>query len=166
MQKTLIAYPDKCAGCRACEAVCSLVKEGEISPTASRIHVVRREWVGLYVQAICQQCDPPICRSVCPSSAISRNEKTGAMLVDSEKCTLCNACVKACPFGAVHVDNDQKAVIVCDLCDGEPECVEWCPHEALKYLHLDLLERRRIMDRILELMKITGYKTKVVVVRR
>ena len=155
----LAVYPDKCAGCMACAEICSLIKEGEIKPTSSRIKIVRREWSGQYLQVVCQQCDPPVCRSSCPSNAISRDAKTGAMLVDPQKCTLCGACVKACPFGAIHTG--KNSVFICDLCGGEPKCIEWCPHEALKYSHLGLSERRKIMDDVLELKKATGYKPKV-----
>lgn len=157
--KFIAVYPDKCAGCMTCSTICSLIKEGEIKPTASRIQLVRREWSGLYLQVVCQQCDPQICRSACPNSAISRDARTGATLVAPQKCTLCGACVRACPFGAIHVDKD--ALIVCDLCGGEPKCVEWCPHEAIKYSHLGLSERRKIMDDVLELRKATEHKPKV-----
>ena len=156
--KILTVYPDKCAGCMACAEICSLIKRGEIRPNASRVQIVRREWLGQYLQVVCQQCEPPTCRNACPSSAISRDAKTGAMLVDNQKCTMCGACVKACPFGAIHVD--KNAVIICDLCGGEPRCIEWCPHGAIKYSHLCLTERRKGMDGILELKKTTGYKPK------
>ena len=32
---------DKCDGCRTCEAICSLVNEGEFNPVKSRIKIVR-----------------------------------------------------------------------------------------------------------------------------
>ncbi|MFH1821069.1 MAG: 4Fe-4S dicluster domain-containing protein [Methanobacteriota archaeon] len=156
--KVLAVYPDKCAGCMACTEICSLSKEGEIRPNTSRIQIVRREWQGLYLQIVCQQCDPPNCSSACPNEAISKDTKTGAMSIDAEKCTLCGACVEACPFGAIHVDKD--AVIVCDLCGGEPRCVEWCPHQAIEYSRLETSEKKKIMDDILELKKATGYKPK------
>ena len=133
----LAVYPDKCAGCMACAEICSLIKEGEIKPTSSRIKIVRREWSGQYLQVVCQQCDPPVCRSSCPSNAISRDAKTGA------------------------IHTGKNSVFICDLCGGEPKCIEWCPHEALKYSHLGLSERRKIMDDVLELKKATGYKPKV-----
>jgi Fe-S-cluster-containing hydrogenase component 2 len=80
------------------------------------------------------------------------------MLVDQKKCTFCGACVKACPFGAIHAD--KEAVIVCDLCGGNPKCVEWCPHGAIKYTRLSPSERKKIMGKILKLKKVTGYKPK------
>jgi len=143
----------------ACAAICSLVKEGEIKPSASRIKIVRREWSGLYLQVVCQQCDPPACRIACPKNAISRDMGTGAMLVDPQKCDLCGACVRACPFGAIHLG--ENSAIVCDLCGGEPKCIEWCPHAALKFSPLGTSERRKIMDDLLGLKKAAGYKPRL-----
>jgi carbon-monoxide dehydrogenase iron sulfur subunit len=153
--KFLIVIPEKCAGCRICEQICSLTKEGEFNPLNSRIHIVKREWnrewVGVRRQVVCQQCDPPICRSVCPNSAISRDPKTGAMIIDDKKCTKCTLCVKACPFGAIRLHTKKEKIIVCDLCGGHPTCVEWCPEEALKYTSLNLAERRENLDKLLAL---------------
>jgi Fe-S-cluster-containing hydrogenase component 2 len=33
-------------------------------------------------------------------------------------------------------------VYVCDLCDGEPKCVEWCPEEALDFTTKDILSQK------------------------
>jgi len=154
----LAVYPDKCAGCMACAEICSLVKEGEIRPNASRIKIVRREWQGLYFQAVCQQCATQSCARACPNEAISKDARTGATLIDREKCDLCGACVEACPFGAIHID--KGAVIVCDLCGGDPKCIEWCPHGAVKYKRLGQPERKKIMAEVLKLKKAAGYRPK------
>jgi carbon-monoxide dehydrogenase iron sulfur subunit len=160
--KFLVVIPERCAGCRICEQICSLTKESEFNPTNSRIHIVKKEWMGIRHQVVCQQCDPPICRSVCPNAAISRDPKTGAMIIDDEKCTRCSLCVKACPFGAIRLDTKKEKVLVCDLCGGHPICVEWCPEDALKYTSLNLVERRENLDKLLGLTEITPVK----VVRR
>ena len=154
--ETFAVYPDKCAGCMACSDVCSLVKEGEVRPGASRIKVVRREWQGIYFPVVCQQCAQQSCATACPEGAIGRDARTGATIVDREKCDLCGACVRACPYGAIHVDGG--AMIVCDLCGGRPRCVEWCPHGAIKYLHLTPSQRKNSMTEILKLKKVSGYK--------
>lgn len=164
--KVLVARPERCAGCRLCETICSFVKEGKINPSASRVHTVRREWMGLYLPVVCQQCDPPICRSVCTFNAISRDPKTGGILVATRNCTLCMACERACPFGAIRVHPERKSILVCDLCGGAPKCVEWCPQKALQYLNLNLPERRKAIDGVLETLEAVGCKAKVAVLRR
>jgi carbon-monoxide dehydrogenase iron sulfur subunit len=156
--KFLVVIPEKCAGCRICEQICSLTKDRCFDPINSRIHIVKREWQGIRLQVVCQQCDPPICRSVCPNSAISRDPKTGSMRIDDEKCTKCTLCVKACPFGAIRLHTKKKEIVVCDLCGGHPTCVEWCPEEALKYTSMNLVERREKLDKLFDLTEIAQVK--------
>jgi len=52
-------------------------------------------------------------------------------MVDKEMCNGCAWCVEACDFGSIHLHPESRVVFVCDLCEGEPKCVEWCPEEAL-----------------------------------
>ena len=54
------------------------------------------------------------------------------------KCTACGLCEKACHLGMIHVDAASKKAFKCDLCDGEPQCVTYCPQRVLTYK-----ERRR-----------------------
>jgi Fe-S-cluster-containing dehydrogenase component len=53
-------------------------------------------------------------------------------MVNEAKCDGCGWCVPACPYGGIAVHPDKNSVLVCDLCDGEPKCVEFCPEEALE----------------------------------
>ncbi len=131
-RKVLVVEPDECGACRICEVVCSLVREGECNPAKSRIQILRKEM--LEVPLICQQCEVLFCASVCPEGAIGRDENTGAVLVDEKICNGCGICIEACPFKAVIYDSKEKKVLICDLCRGNPQCVEWCPRESLQYL--------------------------------
>jgi anaerobic carbon-monoxide dehydrogenase iron sulfur subunit len=127
----------KCVGCRVCEAVCSLVNEGESNPAKSRIKVVRTiENVILYsIPVFCQQCETASCELVCPRSAISRNEK-GVLIVDEEKCVGCKLCEIACPVGAISVNHEKRVALKCTRCStmDEPQCVKHCYPKALQYL--------------------------------
>jgi len=49
--------------------------------------------------------------------------------VDRESCTLCGACVDACPYDALEIVDDR--LIVKDTCTLCGACVEVCPVEAL-----------------------------------
>ena len=51
--------------------------------------------------------------------------------IDTEKCTGCQLCVKACPYGAIRCQDGQAQK--CELCGGEPECVRFCAPGALRY---------------------------------
>jgi Fe-S-cluster-containing hydrogenase component 2 len=51
-------------------------------------------------------------------------------------------CVAACPFGAVF--SFKGDIIKCDLCDGEPVCINYCSTNALVYEEeTEELQRRR-----------------------
>jgi Fe-S-cluster-containing hydrogenase component 2 len=43
-------------------------------------------------------------------------------------------CTLACPFGAVVYETEKRRIVKCDLCDGNPECVTFCPTRALEYV--------------------------------
>ncbi len=53
------------------------------------------------------------------------------ILIDKEKCTLCGACVSACPAGAItltdQVEIDRDACLECGL------CIKECPTQALSF---------------------------------
>lgn len=130
----ILITPDKCSGCRLCEITCSLEHEGIIWPEASRIRVF--EFLpGVDVPHTCVQCPDYPCVNTCPVNALSVDEKTGAVLVEEEKCTECGACITACPGKVPRIPTDKGSVVICDLCGGEPKCVEICHeagHDALK----------------------------------
>jgi len=133
MEKILVIQPEKCTGCRTCELVCSFVHTGEFNPARSRISVFSFEKVGFSTPVVCQQCSNAACMEVCPVGAISRDEKTGAMVVDSGKCLRCKMCTIACPFGATIYDPVVDIIAKCDLCGGDPACVKFCPSGAITY---------------------------------
>jgi len=53
---------------------------------------------------------------------------------DEVKCIGCRMCTLACPFGAVVFETGSRRIIKCDLCEGKPECVVFCPTQALDYV--------------------------------
>jgi len=58
--------------------------------------------------------------------ALATSPKTGAVLVNDEKCTACGVCIKACPGAVPHLHPVKKTVLICDLCDGQPQCAKIC----------------------------------------
>ncbi|OGS68983.1 MAG: hypothetical protein A2Y96_00010 [Firmicutes bacterium RBG_13_65_8] len=79
--------------------------------------------------AVCRQCGVAPCVEACPNSALSRHPDTMAVLVDRSRCEGCGACVDACALSGVVIAAG-KAVI-CDLCGGNPRCVQACGCGAL-----------------------------------
>ena len=128
----LIVDEDICTGCRSCEVACSLAHEGCFWPEKSRVWVYKKEADGLDSPVVCRQCEEPSCMGACPTDALQRDPKTGALLAGDD-CIGCGACVEACPYEALRLDGEQDKPLLCDLCGGAPACVQRCVVHALKY---------------------------------
>jgi Fe-S-cluster-containing dehydrogenase component len=85
--------------------------------------------------------------------------RTGAVKADFEKCTGCGICVHVCPYGAASRDPETHKALICDLCDGDPECAKICPEGALLYLDPDdAAEYKRIAFSRLQKKEVTALK--------
>jgi len=143
VEKVLQVDIEKCVGCHMCEVACSLKNTGRVQPSRSRIKVISYEKRGgyhNYIPMVCQQCSKPLCMEACPTNAISRDAETGAMVVDEDACVGCRVCNMVCPIGGVSIDPATDVAYKCDLCGGDPECVKYCYHEALEYVHKDKMD--------------------------
>jgi len=157
MEKILFIDSEKCTGCRVCEMVCSLYHEDEVNPLKSRIHVISWEDQAIDVPMVCQQCETPLCERVCPANATYRDPQTSAMFINEEACIGCRMCIIACPFGGPSMNIDTGKTIKCDLCQGEPKCVEFCVTKALQYIPVSkavLMRKRAAAQKLGELVRI------------
>ena len=111
--------------------------EKTYNPTKSRIQVVRLN-PSVNLAIACRLCEDPRCVAACPREALSQSEETAVIMVDEEMCNGCAWCVEACDYGSIQLHPDSRIAFVCDLCDGELKCVEWCPEEALDFKTKDL----------------------------
>lgn len=129
MERRIVADADKCCGCRVCEMVCSLRHTGVFDPNRSAIHRNTRVPDLRFRLITCAQCPTMPCAQACLVHAISRDCVIGAVVVDPDLCNLCGDCVDACPLGQIVITNGH--LLKCDLCGGDPLCVEWCPRGVL-----------------------------------
>jgi len=154
LQYVLVVNPDICNGCRRCEMTCSLKKTGNvISPTKSRIRIIKIETIGVDTPMVCRHCLDAPCKNVCPTHAIFTDSQTGAVLIEENKCIGCRECMLACPFGAISLDVDRGALVKCDLCQGDPACVKTCMWGAITYERAglaDIRKKREAMERLQE----------------
>lgn len=129
--------PDKCIGCRSCELACALENDGVLASGHSRIDVIsyaesREFGLPYHFPTTCRQCKDAPCLITCPENAIAWDKKNKQIVqIDTEACTGCGMCIRACPFGAIRMDPESHKVYKCELCNSNPACVAICPSDAI-----------------------------------
>ena len=148
--------PNLCVGCQLCEYMCSFTKTGEYNSFRSRIRTVRVDEV-LISAIACRTCENAPCVIVCPRDALTQDPDLGIIRVDSTKCDGCAWCVEACDFGPISINPATTLAEICDLCETHPEgpqCVKWCPKEALTMTTADQRAQRNRKKLIAEALDI------------
>ena len=148
--KYLVYDSKHCAGCYGCMIACSLVHEGEVNLSLSRIQIHRavlEEYPKDIQIKVCRQCPTPLCVQNCPTGACHVSAENGNIrMIDADKCIGCKTCIKSCPViphRPIWNHLTEKST-KCDLCTNTPyynkkggvtgsqACVEACPANALK----------------------------------
>jgi anaerobic carbon-monoxide dehydrogenase iron sulfur subunit len=152
MKKIIRIRNERCTGCRVCELMCSFEKEAVFIPQQSRVKIFQDRKQGLDIVSLCQSCDPAPCLNACKPGALSRNMNHGNITLDIEKCTKesCLKCIAVCPYHAIGWKPDTREILICDLCDGDPECVKYCKPRAIVF---ELCERSEIVRQMKDLKK-------------
>lgn len=150
-QGYLLVDKTECAGCTSCMAACSLVHEGSVNLSLSRIQILRNPLIGFpndITTQQCHQCVYPACVEACPTGAMHVDAANGNVrTVDEGKCIGCERCVNACPFTPSRAiwNGADKHAQKCDLCadtpfwnekggvGGKQACAAVCPAGAIKF---------------------------------
>ena len=133
----IVVDPKVCAGCLACTMKCSAYHYGASSLHLSNIKITGDEATACFTPLLCACCAEKSCIAACPTEALKLHENTDAVIIDSELCIMCEACVEACGYNGIRVRSDPEGnscIGVCDQCGGEPQCVKYCRQGALKYI--------------------------------
>ncbi|MCH8274024.1 MAG: polysulfide reductase NrfD [Armatimonadetes bacterium] len=129
-----------CIGCHACTVACKA--ENDVPVGSFRTWVTQLER-GVYpdvkrsflVQR-CNQCTDAPCVTICPVNALIKRPD-GIVDVDRDLCIGCRACMQACPYDAIYMNDGHGAVEKCHFCAHrvdrglEPACVTVCPVSAI-----------------------------------
>lgn len=145
----------KCTGCRTCEAVCSAYNHKQTingeklnglgNPYFSNIRVYNYN-PDADIPAVCAMCPDNPCIKACPvepdpqtgKKALYRDEKTFTIKSDLDRCIACGECAKACRVGIIIPNPEtNKPERMCTLCNGDPQCVKYCPYGALFKVKVD-----------------------------
>jgi Fe-S-cluster-containing dehydrogenase component/DMSO reductase anchor subunit len=141
MRKGFLFDHNRCVGCGACKAGC-FNENGW--PLNVRDIFVKSDMTCSAVMTInlslaCNHCENAECMEGCPASCYSRDELTGAVIIDDKKCLGCKYCTWNCPYDAPRFDNVRKTIVKCNFCvdrlkDGfSPACSLACPTGALRF---------------------------------
>ncbi|NHM16076.1 4Fe-4S dicluster domain-containing protein [Eggerthellaceae bacterium zg-887] len=157
----------RCSGCGTCMVACKSANHlptgvwwnrmltdggGASDAPAGEYPQLRRE----YITLACQHCENPACVKVCPVGATYKDEGTGVVRQDYDKCIGCRMCMSACPYTGVRSFNWEEPKYPFELASGDvdspahqkhtvekctacwhrlakgedPACVVGCPAEA------------------------------------
>lgn len=143
IMRRIMIQRDLCMGCLNCGLAC-MAEHNEKGKSIYDLDLEdlkneSRNHIGLDkerrpVPIFCRHCDEPECAYTCMSGAMTKDNETGKVAYDENKCASCFMCVMACPYGVLKADDAEKKVVVkCDMCmDREmPRCVENCPTGCL-----------------------------------
>ncbi len=110
-----------------------------------------------FIRSACMHCAEPDCQSVCPTSALIKDEKTGIVGWNIDACCGCRYCQMACPYVIPKFEYDEafpklQKCFFCEhrLAEGKiPGCCEACPTGATIYGTVDeiLAEAKRRVER-------------------
>ncbi len=141
MRNGFIFNHNKCVNCNACNAACVIENGWNVHPRTIFTYNADAEpsFPVINLSLACNHCESATCLEGCPTSALSRDLITDAIIVNEKKCIGCKYCMWNCPYDAPKFDERSKTVIKCNLCYSElisgglPACSSACPTGALSY---------------------------------
>ena len=150
--KAIVTDLNRCVGCLACMVACKAVnnvpigsywnKVLRIGPSLKAGATSAHDVEMYYLPVQCQHCENPECVKVCPTGA-SHKLEDGTVQIDKSKCIGCQFCAMACPYGVRYLNQTERVVEKCTLCEqrtsqGElPQCVAQCGSRARFFGDLD-----------------------------
>lgn len=152
-QYAIVTDLNRCVGCLSCSAACKTVNGVPIGSFWIKVLRIgpnlRKDGSGhwpdietYFLPMQCQHCAEPECVTVCPTGASHKTED-GTVQIDKEKCIGCQFCAMACPYNVRYLNEEQRVVEKCTLCEqkvsqGElPQCVAQCASRARWFGNLD-----------------------------
>ncbi|MDD7369813.1 MAG: 4Fe-4S dicluster domain-containing protein [Berryella intestinalis] len=161
MQYGFYVNTDICTGCKACMTSCFDRNDLEVPQKFRKVYEFGGgDWTtdetgaftstafGYYASMTCGHCDKPACVAACPTGAMQKNDETGLVDNDKDKCIGCMSCEKSCPYHHPVQMSDglsHKCVLCTDeAADGEPDpvCAKACPVRAIEFGPIDDLRAK------------------------
>src|SRR5499425_1102735 len=153
-----------CIGCKACEVACKQWNQlpgnepafgdgfdntGSLDsqnwrhvqfidnvPDQTSVAGQGKAW--LLMSDVCKHCAHASCMEVCPTGAIIRTE-FDSVFIQPSVCNGCRACIAACPYSVIGMDETTGTAHKCTLCYDrlqgglEPACAKACPTQSIQF---------------------------------
>ncbi len=140
MQYAFVLDQRRCIGCHACTVACKSENEVPIGDFRTWVKytdvgafpTVRRHFAVLR----CNQCTAAPCVTICPVTALHKRPD-GIVDLDKDVCIGCKACMQACPYDALYLNEDTGGAEKCHFCAHrveqglKPACEIVCPETAI-----------------------------------
>ncbi|MBT8484712.1 MAG: polysulfide reductase NrfD [Phycisphaerae bacterium] len=140
MQYGFVIDHDSCIGCHACTVACKAENDVPVGNFRTWVKYteegtfpdIKRDFL---VQR-CNHCSDAPCVTICPVNALEKRPD-GIVDLDRDACIGCRACMQACPYDAIYLNEDSGAAEKCHFCAHrvevglEPACSVVCPVNAI-----------------------------------
>ena len=151
IQLGLVIDQERCIGCEACTVACKNENQGSVGFMRVQTQNAAAKAVPVgtfpelrmtFMPLVCNHCDQPPCVDVCPVDAIEKR-RDGIVILDRNTCDGCEACLDACPYSAISMDDEKEKAEKCNLCSHridkglEPFCVVCCEGQAIHFGNLN-----------------------------
>ena len=108
--------------------------------------------ISVKIPIVCHNCEDAPCVTACMPGCRHRDEASGRIVTDYERCVGCWMCVMMCPFGAIQriptAEGEHHGVALkCDSClDKEiVPCIAACKPHGLKEVNpIDVSSLKRL----------------------
>ena len=140
MQLGFVIDHARCIGCHACTVACKAENAVPVGRFRTWVKYVERgsfpEVRRSFAVLRCNQCSDAPCVTICPVRALDKRPD-GIVDVDPARCIGCKACMQACPYDALYIDDDTGLAAKCHFCAHRverglaPACAVVCPTEAI-----------------------------------
>jgi Fe-S-cluster-containing dehydrogenase component len=155
--KAFVIDVTHCSGCYQCQIVCKDEHCGnDWTPYAKPQPDTGQFWMKVneyvrgqvpqvkmsYVPVLCMHCSDAPCIPACPIEGAIYTRDDGLVIIDCKKCTGCQLCVDACPYGCIYFNDGLNMAQKCTGCAHlldrgwpikEPRCVDACATGAIKF---------------------------------